>query len=148
MSHLFKNSMKIIPIILMLISFSALADIKERQIDLSDCLHKDCFSRGVHEFKPEVNIKIQAWFDIIRWEGKRGTKFYPLFNVYNFTGKASEILIGMQLLDKNKKMIAEAKFRKSFKPVNSNEPSNETYISINAVSLTDKVIEDTKYFNN
>lgn len=101
----------------------------------------------VHEIVPEENIKIQAWFDIVNWEDKRGTKFYPLFNVYNYTKSTAQVLIGMQLLDKDKAVLTEISGSKSFEPTKKTEPSYETYISLNAKSLTEDVIKNTRFLN-
>ena len=130
-------------LMLPLVSFAS-GDIKE--IDLTSCLEKSCMSNDlIIEFVPENNVKIQAGFNVIHWNDGGGTKFYPLFQLYNLTEKPFQIIIGMQLLDKNKSVLIEAKQSKLMNATKNTKPSYETGLSINAEPITKEIIKNTNF---
>ena len=147
LSRYTKNIMGYILIFMTFISFSVFADSDAIiPINLSGYIEKDRLSNDVvNQFYPEDRIKIQAGFNIVHWGGERGIKFYPLFQIYNLTEKPHEILIGMQLLDKNMSILVEISYKKLFKPAANDKPSYDTYLSLNAKTITKKIIRNSKY---
>ncbi len=131
----------------LIFSFPAFADGQKVGVDISSCVGKgsNCFSKGLHEFNAEEKVKVQAWFDAVELDQKGITKFFPLFNIYNYSKKIIEAEIGMQLLDVNDKVLIEIKSPNSFKPTKKTEPSYETYISLPAKPLSPDILKATKF---
>jgi len=128
------------------VSLNAFSSDRIQEIDLSEFLEKDNTSNEVTiDYMPESNVRVQAGYNVVHWEGERGTKFYPLFQIINQTGSDHKISIGMQLLDKNKKVLIKASHTKVFPPSKGSEPSYENSLSINAESITKEILEKTKY---
>ena len=132
-------------IIALLLSKACFADAVARPIDISECMIKNCMSRDVHVFSPEENFRVQAWFDIVTFADKQVTHFYPLFNVFNYTEEPSRVVIGMQLLDQDKKVLLEVKDKSTFDPTRKTEGSYETYFSVNARPVTAEILNNTKF---
>ena len=131
----------------LIFSFPAFADGQKVGVNISSCVAKEsrCFSKGLHEFNAEDKVKVQAWFDAVKLDPKDNTKFFPLFNVYNYSEKIIEAEIGMQLLDINDKVLIEIKSPYSFKPTQKTEPSYETYISLGAQPLSPDMLKAAKF---
>ena len=102
-------------------------------------------ARDVHVFNPENDIKVQAWFDVVKLPDKPDPLFYPLFNVFNYSESEAEITIGMQLLDQTGRVLIEATDKAVFKPTKVTEGSYETYLSINARPLSSETVAQTKF---
>ena len=51
----------------------------------------------------------------------------------------------MQLLDKNMSVLVEISYSKLFKPAANDKPSYDTYLSLNAKTITKKIIRNSKY---
>ncbi len=116
------------------------------KFDLSDCIEKNCMSNELPiTINPETNVKIQAGFNVMHWSDGGGIKFYPLFQLYNLTGEPFQIVIGMQLLDNEKSILLEAKESKLMVTAKSEEPTYETGLSINAVPITNEIMQNTKF---
>jgi hypothetical protein len=138
--------MKYIAVLLLLFPLVSFAGGEIKEIDLTSCIEKSCMSNDpILEFTPESNVKIQAGFNIVHWNDGGGTKFYPLFQLYNLTEKPFQIIIGMQLLDKNMSVLIEAKQVKLLNATKNTKPSYETGLSINAEPITKEIIRNTKY---
>ena len=123
----------------------AIASGEPRPLDISGCLTKNCMSRDAHFFNPEKDIRVQAWFDVVSFPDKPDPLFYPLFNVFNYSDKAAEINIGMQLLDQAGSVLLEATGKATLKPTKNTETSYDTYLSINARPLTSDTAMQTKF---
>ncbi len=121
------------------------ANGEPRPIDISACLTKNCMARDVHVFNPENDIKVQAWFDVVKFPDKPDPLFYPLFNVFNYSKSDAEITIGMQLLNQSGRVLVEATGKAIFKPTKNTEGSYETYLSINAQPLSSETIMQTRF---
>jgi len=134
-----------IAVLALVLSKACFADGIARPINISECIIKNCMARDVHVFSPEKNFKVQAWFDIVNQEDQQITYFYPLFNVFNYTQKQSQILIGMQLLDQDKNILLEAKDNSLFDPTQNTEGSYETYFSVNAKAMTLEIVKNAKF---
>ena len=106
---------------------------------------KNCMARDVHYFNPEKHIRVQAWFDVVKFPDKPDPLFYPLFNVFNYSETEAEITIGMQLLDQAGDVLIEVKGKAIFKPTKNTEGSYETYISINAEPLSSETVMQTQF---
>jgi hypothetical protein len=128
-------------------SNACFADGTIRPINISECMIKNCMARGIHKFSPEDSFMVQAWFDIVRREDTQTTYFFPLFNVFNYTQIESEVLVGMQLLDQNKKILLEVKDKRLVSPTQETEGSVETYISLNANQVTVEIVKNTRFLN-
>ncbi len=121
------------------------ANGEPRPIELSECLEKNCMARDVHDFYPEENIKVQAWFDVVTFADKPGPLFYPLFNVYNYSSNAINLRMGMQLLDESGQVLIEGTSKAVFQPTQNTEASYDTYLSVNALSLTADIARRTAF---
>ncbi len=116
------------------------------KFDLSGCIEKNCMSNELPiTINPEPNVKIQAGFNLMHWKDSGGTKFYPLFQLYNLTGKPVQIVIGMQLLDNKNSILLEATESKLMVTAKSEEPTYETGLSINAAPITKEIIQNAKF---
>ncbi len=123
----------------------AFANGESRPIDISSCLTKNCMARDVHVFSPENKIKVQAWFDVVKFPDKPDPLFYPLFNVFNYSETEAEVTIGMQLLDQAGSVLLEATSKAVFKPTKDTEGSYETYLSVNARPLSSESVMRAKF---
>lgn len=127
-------------------SLIAHADSDVFKVDTSPCIEGDCQSNKIlFEFSPENSIQVGAGFNIVHWGGDRGTKFYPLFQVYNHTDKPVDVTLGLQLLDAKKSVLKEIDGTKSFNPTTISKPSYETSASISAKSVTRGILQNTRY---
>jgi len=93
---------------LLSLALSVHADGAPFTVDLTSCVERDCQSNQlIHTFKPEGDVEVMAGYNIMHWEGERGTKLYPLFQVFNRTGAPIDIRIGLQLLDETHSPLME-----------------------------------------
>ena len=102
-------------------------------------------ARDVHVFNPEKNIRVQAWFDVVKFPDKPDPLFYPLFNVFNHSDREVEVTIGMQLLDQAGDVLIEVTGKSKFSPTKKTEGSYETYLSINPQPLSAETVLQTKF---
>ena len=101
--------------------------------------------QDVHVFTPEEGFKVQAWFDVVTRKDGSFASFYPLFNVFNYSASAAEVVVGMQLLDQAGKVLVEATDTAVFEPTEQTEGSYETYLSIIAVPISVDVANQAKF---
>ena len=115
------------------------------QIDITGCEEEPCYSKWIQTLDVEKSVSVQAWFDIAD-PFKEGSKdIYPLFNVFNNTGTAIKVRLGMQLLDADKRIVVETSQEASFSPFNKKESAYKTYLSITPKKLTAEQIRRAKY---
>jgi hypothetical protein len=139
--------MRFIGILLLVFSVSAYANAETYKIDISKCGSKSCFSVFNKTFTVGKDIRVVAWADVVDAFNKGVPGFYPLFNIYNKSSSAIAVEIGMQLLDENKKVLAERIQKTNFPVYNPKASKYEIYRSLNAIRLTKKIIARTKYVN-
>jgi hypothetical protein len=114
-------------------------------IDIAGCEKDSCYSKWTQTIDVEKGVSVQAWFDIVD-PFKEGSKdIYPLFNVFNNTGAAIRVRLGMQLLDADRKLLVETSQETSFTSFKKEESANKTYRSITPVKLTTDQIGKAKY---
>jgi hypothetical protein len=115
------------------------------QIDIAGCEKEPCYSKWIQTLDVEKNVSVQAWFDIVD-PFKEGSKdIYPLFNVFNNTGAAIKVRLGMRLLDADRKLLVETSQETSFTPFSKEESAYKTYRSITPTKLTAEQIRRAKF---
>jgi hypothetical protein len=140
-----KDVMKYLLLLLLALPFSSSADNTTFEVDLSPCVENDCMKNDlVHEFEPNSKIKVYAGYNVVHWED-RGSKLYPLFQIYNRKGKSIDIKIGLQLLDSKETVILEMMGYKTLDHTDKQEHSYETYVPLNAGSVNEDILNNTKY---
>lgn len=148
-SHPFQTRIGIrrgLAVSLLLLALSAHADSDPFEVNLAPCVEKDCQSnQPIHKFEPEGDIEVQAGYNIVHWEGERGTKLYPLFQVFNRTGAPIDIRIGLQLLNEARAPLLEVVGSRSLEHTTKRKPSYETGISVNAGAITREQMNNAKY---
>ena len=138
--------MKYLFLLLLAIQQVSVASDNIVKFDLSGCIEKNCMSNELPiTINPEPNVKIQAGFNLMHWTDGSGTNFYPLFQLYNLTGKPVQIVIGMQLLDNKNSILLEATESKLMVTAKSEVPTYETGLSVNAVPITKEIMQNTKF---
>lgn len=116
-------------------------------IDLTKCSVKPCYNLFIKRFNARKEIKVVAWTDVVDAFNEGYPKFYPLFNIYNTSLSAIEIEIGMQLLDKNKAVLAERMMKTKFSIYDPKASKYKIYRTLNPIKLTKDIISRTKYVN-
>ena len=139
--------MRLLIALIMIFPTYVCADEKVYEIDISKCKLESCFNAFNKTFKVGENIKVVAWADVVDVSKPGTPSFYPLFNIYNEGTAKLKVEIGMQLLDKNRVILAERIYEDQFSPYNPKASQYEIYRSLNAMDLTSEIITSTKYVN-
>jgi hypothetical protein len=138
--------MKHLLLALVLVSLTAHADSDFFAQELTACSAKNCQTNQIiYEFNPEANVGLQFGFNVVHWGGARGTRLYPLFQVYNHNKTAIAVVIGVQLLDANKSLLLEISQNSEFKPTTRTKPSYESYLSVNAKPVSGEILKQTRF---
>ena len=139
--------MKYIGLLLLIISLPINAHEQLIEIDISECGDKSCFSIFEETYNLSDDLKIVTWADITDTMDDGSPSFYPLFNIYNYDSHIVNLNIGMQLLDKDKSILIEGKYDTKFTPYDESESQYKIYRSLNAYSLTNDILKNTKFIN-
>lgn len=122
------------------------------EIDVSECVRKDhcdgLYAGDMYEpgYINEENLRIQAWFDIVRFKDEEMHSFFPLFNVFNLGTSPISVELNMALLNSDKDVLAERSFSYDVVPYSGNgDPSKESFISMNAVPIEKENIANVSF---
>ena len=114
-------------------------------VNLSACASQPCFTIMMQELSINDKVRVEAWADVVDISLNDSPSFYPLFNVFNETSEVLGVELGMQLLDKDRKVIAESFRQTEFLPYDPNGSEYEVYRTVGVIRLNEDSIKNTKY---